>query len=210
MDRGRQGRYTPNNKDLTINVAKTTIAGKYTVIFIATSGPYEVRKNVTLEIAKGKTTTGANGDNSMMLVALVFVMIVVIAVIVALAYVMSRRKLKAAAEEPYPVAPKARASDMENYDTEGGASYGRPEAQQVKSKPHRAPRPAPVPVETVPEVPEPVVEEPAPVEEEPIQTQEEVPEEPPQVEEAPEEPEAPEPKKEEESIDDILRKLKGS
>jgi hypothetical protein len=196
---------TPNTLTWTIKVDKTAVAGKYTLTFVGTSGPYEVRKNVTLEITKVKTTS-TNGDNSMLLLGLVAIIIIVIAAVGIVVYIMGRRKMKAAAEEPLEMAPKKRPSDMENYDTEGGSSYGRPETPQ--NKPHKAPRPVPVPEEIVPEEPAPVIEEPAPVEDAPIQTQETVPEEPPQVEQAPEEAQAPEPTKEEESIDDILRKLK--
>jgi hypothetical protein len=198
---------TPNSLDWTIKVDKTAVAGKYTLTFVGTSGIYEVRQNVTLEIIKQKTTS-ANGDNSMILLGLVIIVIVVIAVIGTLAYIMSRKKIKAAAEEPFQLPPKKRSSDMENYDTEGGASYGRPETP--KTRPPRTQRPPPVQQVTVPKEPEPVVEEPTPIEEEPIQTQEEIqPGEAP-VEETPEEaPPEPEPQKEEESIDDILKKLKG-
>ena len=198
---------TPNNKDLTIKVAKTAVVGKYTITFIATSGAFEVRKNVTLEITKVKTTT-AGGDNSMLLLGLVAGIIVVIAVVGTLVYIIGRRKMRAAAEEPIEKAPRMRPSNMENYDSEGGAGLGRPETPRNRP-PQKVQRPAPVPEETAP-----MVQEPAPVEKAPVQTQETAPEEPQLVEQAPEEipstVEAPEPKKKEESIDDILNKLKNN
>jgi uncharacterized membrane protein len=200
---------TPNNKDLTIKVAKTAVVGKYTLTFIATSGAFEVRKNVTLEITKAKTTS-TTGDNSMLLLGLVLGIIMVIAVVGALVYILGRKKMRAAAEEPLERTPRTRPSEMERYDTEGGEGQGRPEPP--RTRPSRVQRSAPVLEETVPEEPAPLEQEPAPVEEELVQTQETAPEEPQEVEVPPEEvpQEAPEPKKEEESIDDILKKLKGN
>ena len=199
---------TPSTQDLTIKVAKTAVVGKYTLFFSANSGAFVVQTNVTLEITKERTTTSAQ-DNSMLLIGLVVMMILVIAVVGTMVYIMGRRKMKAAAEEPLERASKGRSSDMEDYDSEGGDGLGRPDTP--KNRPPKAPRPEPVQEETTaPGEIVTVIQEPAAVEET-VQAQEAYPEEPPQAEEVPEEAppvKEPEPKKEEGSLDDILKRLK--